>query len=106
MEVLVYDWHSRSNRCASHRVERAVRGDAASWALATLGWKASTESATIWELLVGALARESSLMQLSNVHLSQLLQAHLASQFLRIRLITLPPTMLQAAMQAYREEAR
>ena len=45
-------------------------------------------------------------MQLSTVHLSQLLQAHLASQFLGLGLITLPSSMLPAAVQAYREEAR
>ena len=45
-------------------------------------------------------------MQLSTVHLSQLLQAHLASQFLGLGLITLPSSMLQVALKAYREEAR
>jgi hypothetical protein len=75
------------------------------WALATLGWKASTEIAAVFELLVEAWAREGSLVQVSNVLLSQLLQAHLASQFLGLGLITLPSSMLQAAVQAYREEA-
>ncbi len=60
------------------------------WALATLGWKASTEVAAVCEQLVGALAPESSLLPLSNMLLSQLLQAHLASQFLGLGLITLP----------------
>jgi hypothetical protein len=76
------------------------------WALATLGWKASTEMAGVFEQLVGALACESSLMQLSPFDLSQLLQAHLASQFLGLGLITLPSSMLQVAVKAYTEEAR
>jgi len=45
-------------------------------------------------------------MPLSNMVLSQLLQAHMASQFLGLGLITLPVPMLQAAVQAYREDAR
>jgi hypothetical protein len=76
------------------------------WALATLGWKASIEVAAVCEQLVGALAPESLRMQLSTLDLSQLLQAHLASQFLGLGLITLPSSMLQAAVKAYREEAR
>ncbi len=38
--------------------------------------------------------------------LSQLLQAHLASQFLGLGLITLPSSMLQVAVQAYRDDAQ
>jgi very-short-patch-repair endonuclease len=38
--------------------------------------------------------------------LSQLLQAHLASQFLGLGLITLPSSMLQIAVQAYRDKAQ
>ena len=76
------------------------------WALATLGWKASTEIAAVFEQLVEAWAREGSLVQVSNVLLSQLLQAHLASQFLGLGLITLPSPMLQAAVKVYGEEAR
>ena len=45
-------------------------------------------------------------MQLSTAHLSQLLQAHLASQFLGLGLITLPSSMLEVAVKTYREEAR
>ena len=45
-------------------------------------------------------------MQLSTVHLSQLLQAHLASQFLGLGLIALPSSMLPAAVKARTEEAR
>ena len=76
------------------------------WALATLGWQSSTEMAAVCEQLVRAFGSESSFLQLSNVHLSQLLQAHLASQFLGLGLITLPSPMLQAAVKVYREEAR
>jgi very-short-patch-repair endonuclease len=45
-------------------------------------------------------------LELSASHLSQLLQAHLASQFLGLGLIMLPSSMLQAALQAYRDEAQ
>ncbi len=38
--------------------------------------------------------------------LLQLLQAHLASQFLGLGLIMLPSSMLQVAVQAYRDEAQ
>ena len=38
--------------------------------------------------------------------LSQLLQAHLASQFLRLDILTLPLFSLQVSVEAYREEAR
>ena len=76
------------------------------WALATLGWQANTEMAAVCQQLVRSLACESSLMQLSTVHLSQLLQAHLASQFLGLGLIALPSSMLPAAVKARTEEAR
>jgi very-short-patch-repair endonuclease len=78
----------------------------AMWALAALVWKAITEIAAVFQQLVEAWAREGSFVQLSKVHLSQLLQAHLASQFLGLGLITLPSPMLQAAVKVYREEAR
>ena len=74
------------------------------WALATLGWTASTALTAVLEQRVGAF--ESSPTLMSTLDLSQLLQAHLASQFLGLGLITLPSSMLQAAVQAYREEAR
>jgi hypothetical protein len=38
--------------------------------------------------------------------LSQLLQAHLASQFLGLGLITLPSSMLEVAVKSYSEQAR
>jgi very-short-patch-repair endonuclease len=56
--------------------------------------------------LVYALNHESGPVELGTVHLSQLLQAHLASQFLGLGLITLPASMLQVAARAYREQAR
>ncbi len=60
----------------------------------------------IFQQLVEALVCDSGRLQLSASHLSQLLQAHLASQFLGLGLITLPSSMLQAAVQAYRDEAQ
>ena len=62
--------------------------------------------AAMFQQLVKTLVCDSRLSQLSASHLSQLLQAHLASQFLGLGLITLPSSMLQVAVQAYREEAR
>ena len=47
-----------------------------------------------------------SLVSTSRSHLSQLLQAHLASQYLHLGLVTLPPRVLQVALDAYREGAR
>jgi hypothetical protein len=38
--------------------------------------------------------------------LSHLLHAHLASQLLGVCVVTLPPSILQLAVQAYREQAR
>ncbi len=49
------------------------------WGLATLGWHARTELPAVFQKLVDALADECGPMQLSTTHLSQLLQAHLAS---------------------------
>jgi hypothetical protein len=43
---------------------------------------------------------------MSIMHLSQFLQAHLASQFLGLGLITLPAAILQIAVTAYKEQAR
>jgi very-short-patch-repair endonuclease len=76
------------------------------WSLATLGWPAHSAVAVVFQQLVEALVFESGLLHLSTAHLSQLLQAHLASQFLGLGLITLPSSMLQIAVQAYREEAQ
>ena len=52
------------------------------------------------------MVSDCALSQLSTVDLSQLLQAHLASQFLGLGYITLPSSMLQVAVQAYRNEAQ
>ena len=76
------------------------------WALATLGWQATTRMAAVYEQVAEALFHDTPLSQVSTVHLSQLLQAHMATQFLGLGLITLPPSMLQAAVRAYREQAR
>ena len=76
------------------------------WALATLGWQANAEMAAVcWQLIEG-FVHDCGRSQLSSMHLSQLLQAHLASQFLGLGLITLPPSMLEVAVKTYREEAR
>ncbi len=76
------------------------------WALATLGWQANAEMAAGFQRLVDSMVVESGLLHLSTTHLSQLLQAHLASQFLGLGLITLPQSMLHVAVKAHREEAR
>ncbi len=76
------------------------------WALATLGWPADFELVVVFENLVGTLVRYCGVSQLSALILSQLLQAHLASQFLGLGLVTLPSSILEVALKAYREEAR
>ena len=76
------------------------------WGLATLGWQARSDLSAVLQQLVEAFAHKSGPTQLSTAHLSQLLQAHLASQFLGLRLITLPSLMLDVAVKSYREEAR
>ena len=76
------------------------------WALATLGWQATTIMAAVYQQVAEAMFHDTPLSQVSTMHLSQLLQAHLASQFLGLGLITLPPSMLQVAVRAYREGAR
>ncbi len=76
------------------------------WGLATLGWQASSDVGAVFQQIVDAFAHERGPTQLSTAHLSQLLQAHLASQFLGLGLITLPPSMLEEAVRTYREEAR
>ena len=76
------------------------------WALATLGWQADVEMAAVFQKLVHALVCDSGLLELSASHLSQLLQAHLASQFLGLGLIALPPSVLEVAVKSRREEAR
>ena len=76
------------------------------WGLATLGWHASSDLSAVLQQLVDSFAQERGPTQLCTVDLSQLLQAHLASQFLGLGLITLPPSMLEVAVKTYREEAR
>ena len=76
------------------------------WGLATLGWQASSDVAIVFQQFVDAFAHERGPTQLSTMHLSQLLQAHLASQFLGLGLITLPQSMLDVAVKARREDAR
>jgi hypothetical protein len=76
------------------------------WGLTTLGWQAGSEFGAVFQGLVDAFAHERGLVQLSTADLSQLLQAHLASQFLGLGLITLPSSMLEEAVRTYREQAR
>jgi hypothetical protein len=76
------------------------------WGLASLGWQASSELRRVFQQLVDAFSHECGPVQLSKAHLSQLLQAHLASQFLGLGLITLPALILEVAVKTYREEAR
>ena len=76
------------------------------WALATLEWQANAEVGLCFQKRVEALLCYVSFVQFSAKELSQLLQAHLASQFLRLDILTLPVSSLQVAVKAYREEAR
>jgi hypothetical protein len=77
------------------------------WGLATLGWQANTEMAAVWRQLVETMVHgRFPLLLKSPSHLSQLLQAHLASQYLELGLVTLPLCVLQVAVEAYREGAR
>jgi hypothetical protein len=78
------------------------------WVLATLGWQADVETAAMFQQRIEALVCSFGLLESSSsiVVLSQLLQAHLASQFLGLGLITLPASVLQVAVQASRDEAR
>ena len=62
--------------------------------------------AAVCQQLIEGLVQDCGRSQLSTMHLSQLLQAHLASQFLGLGLVTLPPAMLEVAVKAHREEAR
>jgi very-short-patch-repair endonuclease len=77
------------------------------WALATLGWQANTEkTAAVLQEVVKELLCDSGCLHLSTAHLSQLLQAHLASQVLGLGWITLPESILHVAVKAYREQAQ
>ena len=78
------------------------------WGMVTLGWQAVLEVAVVFQqLLKDLLARGvSGPVQLSTATLSQLLQAHLASQYLGLGLMVLPASMLQIAVQARTEAAR
>jgi hypothetical protein len=76
------------------------------WGLATLGWQATSELGAVFQHLVDAFPHERGPTQQSTLHLSQLLQAHLASQFLGLGLITLPSSMLEVAVKSYSEQAR
>jgi very-short-patch-repair endonuclease len=73
------------------------------WAFAALGWHATAELVAVFEQQLEAFSPNGGLLQFSTSHLSQLLQAHLASQFLGLGLITLPPSLLQVALKARRE---
>ena len=76
------------------------------WGLATLGWQAGPDLGAVFQQLVDAFAHERGPTQLCTAQMSQLLQAHLASQFLGLGLITLPSSMLEVAVKTYREQAR
>jgi very-short-patch-repair endonuclease len=78
------------------------------WGLATLGWQAVSELAVVLQQLVDGLLERgvSGHVQLGTATLSQLLQAHLASQYLGLGLMVLPASMLQIAVQARTEAAR
>ena len=69
-------------------------------------WQVGSDLGAVLQGLVDAFAQEHGPSQLSTAQFSQLLQAHLASQFLGLGLITLPSSMLEVAVKTYREEAR
>ena len=76
------------------------------WAAATLGWQASVELAACFEHVAVTLSRDNDVRPLSTLVLSQLFQAHAASQLLGLGLIALPLPILQAAVVAYRDNKR
>ena len=76
------------------------------WALATLGWQANAEMAAVCQQLIEGLVQDCGRSQLSTSHLSQLLQAHLASQYLGLGVVTLPTSILQVAVNARMEKVR
>lgn len=76
------------------------------WALATLGWSPIAEMADRFDASVKALFARDRPSDMPRAALSQLLQAHLASQFLGLGLVSLPASTLPIALEAYREEAR
>ena len=76
------------------------------WALATLGWQANAAMAAVCLQRIEGLVQDCGRSQVSTVALSQLLQAHLASQFLGLGLVTLPSSILQVAVKASRERVR
>jgi hypothetical protein len=88
--------------CANMHVQQVANS---LWALATLGWSA-IEMADRFDALVKALFAGGRPSDMPRVALSQLLQAHLASQFLGLGLVSLPASTLPIALEAYREEAR
>jgi hypothetical protein len=71
------------------------------WALATLGWQAHAEFIGVCDLVEAC-----GCSRLSRKDLTQLLQAHLATQFLGLGLVTLPASVLQIAAEVYREAAQ
>jgi hypothetical protein len=78
------------------------------WGLATLGWRAGSEVTSFFQRRVEALVEggERWPLELGTAALSQLLQAHLASQYLGLGLITLPLSTLQVAVQAHTKASR
>jgi hypothetical protein len=77
------------------------------WAAATLGWQASVELAACFEHAVSTLSRDNDVVPLSTLVLSQLFQAHAASQLFGLGgLVALPLPILQAAVVAYRDNKR
>jgi hypothetical protein len=71
------------------------------WGLVTLGWQASEEWAGSFAASVEALLAAPE--RFSKSELMHLWRAHLASELLGLRLISLPKPMLQAAQTAHRE---
>ncbi len=76
------------------------------WALAALGWRSSSKTAECFQRRVDEMFLDGRLTRLSTPALSQLAQAHLATQLLGLGLVTLPSSSLMVALEAYREKAR
>ena len=76
------------------------------YSLAALGWCIGNDVANIFEASVKGLFEDGRLSDVPHVVLSQLLHAHLASQLLGLRLITLPSSHLQLVLDVHRHEVR
>jgi hypothetical protein len=95
------DWLRFALKGAVERVATSmIEQDVANvlWAMAAIGWRADANMAIVIQRLSASIT-----LNCKQLHLSQLLQAHLASQYLGLGLVTLSPSILQLALKATRE---